>query len=131
MRAADVFIALVIRVFIVFSFDFEQMRFAASQRFQERYEVVFVLPGQIQVEARVVKIDGIHERRCGTVVEIGRAAGKPSQDWTFEFADVGALAGDHGAADVGNLNLLAGGVADHGDEREVRRAAGSVGQADV
>jgi hypothetical protein len=83
------------------------------------------------MEARVVEVENVREGGGGAVVEVGSASSQTSQDGALEFADVGALAGDHRAADVGDLRDHAGGVAQHRDQGQVRSAARRIHEADV
>ncbi len=106
------------------------------QRPQEGDEILLLLRAQVEVEARVVEVDGV-QQRCGrTIVEVGRARGQTAKDRTFELPDVGTLSGDEGASWVGGLNRLrrvgqGPGGADQGVERLVRRSPGGVGDPDV
>src|SRR5262245_57324055 len=72
-------------------------RCAGSQRVEEVHQILLLLIGKADAEALVVEVHRVHQRRRRAVVEIGRARRQAAQDRSFQLADVGALAGDHGA----------------------------------
>ena len=39
-------------------------------------------------------------------MEVGRPGSEPTQDWSFDLADIGAIAGNHRAAWVGDYENL-------------------------
>ncbi len=59
------------------------------------------MPGS--VEALVVELHNIVKCGCNAIMKIGCSSGQSAQNRPFDLADVGALAGDHGPARIGNL----------------------------
>ena len=58
---------------------------------------IFVIPQDL---------DDIRQRSGRTVMEVRRARRQPAQNRSFDFADIGTFAADHGAADVCDLKRL-------------------------
>src|SRR4029077_19877755 len=79
-----------------------------SKSVQKGEEIGLLLRGKADTEALVVELDDVAQRGGRAVVEIGRARRKTAQDGSFDFPDIGAFAGDHGTADIGDLEVPAG-----------------------
>src|SRR5918911_2332797 len=77
---------------------------SALQRPEKGDQVFLLLARQIELEAGVVEGYNLRERRCRPVVEVWGARRQATQDRALEPADIGALAGDEGAARVGRLH---------------------------
>ena len=94
---------------------------AASQGIQKGYEVGLLLGAEANAEALVIELDDIGHRGGRAVVEIGRARRQATQDWSFQFADIGAISADHGAANIGHLKSLSRQRPGGAPEREDRQ----------
>ena len=72
------------------------------KRFKEHSEIGLLLVSQPNIEPLVIEVDQVSDLRCPTIMEIRRTAGNPANDGYLGFADIGALAGDHGDAEIGD-----------------------------
>src|SRR3569833_1062520 len=72
----------------------------------ERNQVGVLLARERQIKALVIKLHCIVQGLRTSIVEVGCARSEPSQNRTLDLSDVGTLAGDHCATDVGDLDGL-------------------------
>ena len=86
------------------------MRLQATplERLQEGDEVVYVLLGEVQVEASVIEVDSIQQRCRRTIMKIGRTTGKSTQDGSFNLANVIELAIDQSLSEIGGCFAVVG-----------------------
>src|SRR5262249_12897974 len=82
----------------------------------------------------------IEQRRRRTIMEVGRPRGEPTEDGSFDLADVSTLAGNHRAAWICDHECLSGKRAfgafqrEHrqsGDVKRRRLVGSGIGDADV
>src|SRR4051812_47068717 len=69
-----------------------------SERTQKRNQIELLLIREPDAETSIVEVNDVEQRGCPAVVEIRCARRQSAQDRSFELADVGTGAADHGAA---------------------------------
>src|ERR1700729_4298654 len=76
------------------------------QAVQEVDQVLLVFGGEANVEAGIVELDYVLDRRCVAAVEVRGASRKGAQAWDLELAQVGAFAGDEAHAGVAGAVIV-------------------------
>src|ERR1019366_7209578 len=76
---------------------------AKSEGIQEGHELPLLTLGQSHLKALIVKIDGLEQRRCRSVVKVGCAGGQVPQDGTLDPVEVTAMSGDERLAGIGGV----------------------------
>src|SRR5205823_14799613 len=78
----------------------------ASQTVQERDQLAPLRDREPELEALVIEVDQLQQRRRRPVMEIGRAAGETAQDRSFEAVEITAFAGDQRSARIARVEGL-------------------------